>query len=107
MEYRMSNVSISEIAMRDLFVIQKQLMDDKNCDEMVNELLKQNKKVCPGYAAVTASTSYKGKIDTSGNSGAETHMPVIEAVQRQIELETKGEIKVTGANELVGQDLFY
>jgi len=107
MEYRMSNVSISEIAVGDLFAIQKQLMDDKNCDEMVSELLKHNKKVCPGYAAVTASTSYKVKIDTSGNSGAETHMPVIEAVQRQIELETKGEIKVTGAHELVGQDLYY
>lgn len=106
-EYRMSNVSISEIALSDLFAIQKQLMNDKNCDEVVSELLKQNKKVCPGYAVVTASTSYKVKFDTSVASGGETHMPVLEAVQHQIELETKGEIKLTGAHELVGQDLYY
>ncbi len=34
-------------------------------------------------------------------------MPVLEAVQRQIELETKGEIKLTSAHELMGQDLYY
>lgn len=106
-EYRMSNVSISEIAMRDLYAIQKELMQDKNCDEMVGELLKQNKKVCPGYAVLTASTSYKFEIDTSVTSGAETHLPIVEAVQRQIETETKGEIKLTGAHELIGQDLYY
>jgi len=107
MEYRMSNASVSEIAMRDLFVIQKQLMSDKDCDEMVSEMLKQNKKVCLGYAVVTASTSYKVKMDTSIKSEADTHMPAIEAVQRQIELETKGKVNRTGAHELMGQDLYY
>jgi hypothetical protein len=107
MEYRMSNVSISEIAMRDLFVIQKQLMSDKDCDEMVSEMLKQNKKVCPGYAVVTASTSYKVKMDTSVESEGGMHMQAIEAVQRQIELETKGKVNLTGGHELVGQDLYY
>jgi len=106
-EYRMSNVSISEIAMRDLYVIQRQLMNDKDCDHMVSELLKQNRKVCPGYAVVTASTSYKVNVNTSTESEAKTHIPIIEAVQRQIELDTKGEIKLAGAQELVGQDLYY
>jgi hypothetical protein len=107
MEYRMSNVSISEIAMRDLFVIQKKLMSDKDCDEMVSEMLKRDKKVCLGYAVVTASTSYKVKMDTSVESGGTTQMQAIEAVQRQIALETKGEIKLTDGHELVGQDLYY
>jgi hypothetical protein len=107
-EYRMSNVSVSEIAMRDLYVIQQQLLEDRNCDEMVGALLKQKEtKVCPGYAVLTASTSYKVNTDTSMTSGAETQMPLIEAVQRQIELATKGEVKLTGAHELVGQDLYY
>ncbi|MGD9617986.1 MAG: hypothetical protein AB7H90_22715 [Alphaproteobacteria bacterium] len=106
-EYRMTNVTISEIAMRDLYVIQKELMSDRNCDEMVGELLKRNVKVCPGYAALTASTSYKVSIDSSVDSGAAARTPVIEAVQRQIAFETQGEIKLTGTHELVGQDLYY
>jgi hypothetical protein len=106
-EYRMSNVSISEIAMRDLYLIQKKLLEDQNCDAMVGALLKQNKKVCPGYAVLTASTSYKVNYDKSASSTSATQMPIAEAVQRQIELETKGEIKLTGTHELVGQDLFY
>jgi hypothetical protein len=107
-EYRMSNVSISEIAMRDLYVIQQKLLNDKNCDDMVGELLKQKEmKVCPGYAVLTASTSYKVHTDATIGSGAETKMPIIEAVKRQIELATKGEIKLTDAHELVGQDLYY
>ena len=106
-EYRMSNVSISEIAMSDLFVIQQQLLQDKNCDRMVGKLLDQKKLVCPGYAVLTASTSYKVNFDTSTTSRGDTRLPIQEAVQHQIELETNGEIKLTGANELVGQDLYY
>jgi hypothetical protein len=56
---------------------------------------------------LTASTSYKVNIGTTIASGADANLPVIEAVQRQIELATKGEIKLTGAHELVGQDLYY
>ncbi len=107
-EYRMSNVSVSEIAMRDLYVIQQQLLDDKNCDVMVGELLKQkDTKVCAGYAVLTASTSYKVNIGTSIASGAELQVPIVKAVQQQIELATKGEVKLTGTDELVGQDLYY
>ena len=107
-EYRMSNVSISEIAMRDLYVIQQQLLNDKNCDEMVGEFCKQkDTKVCPGYAVLTASTSYKVNTDTTIASGAEMKIPIIEAVKQQIELATKGEVKLTDTDELVGQDLYY
>jgi len=106
-EYRMSNVTMSEIVLSDLKVIERQLMNDRDCEDMVAELLKQNVKVCLGYAVVTASTSYRVKVDASVDTGGETHMPVIEAVKRQIELETKGDITLTGAHELVGQNLHY
>ena len=59
----MSNVSVSEIAMRDLYVIQQQLLEDKNCDAMVGQLLKHREmKVCPGLR-LTASTSYRVNTD--------------------------------------------
>jgi hypothetical protein len=106
-EYRMSDAAISEIAMSDLYVIQSKLLSEPSCDRTVHHLLKQNKKICAGYAVLSASTSYKVNFNSAFATGAEAHPPAIQVVQRQIEVETKGEVKITGMHELVGQDLYY
>src|SRR5262249_47450818 len=51
-EYRLTDVAISEIAFSDLLEIEDRLLHESHCDEAVQRLLKANKQVCPGYAAL-------------------------------------------------------
>ena len=106
-EYSLRDVAISEIAMSDLADIEDKLLQQQHCDEAVHQLLQANKKVCPGYAVLSATTSYKMKLETSFGSRAEDRPPIISAVQRAIEERTSGRIQVKGADELTGDDLFY
>ena len=106
-EYSLRDVSISEIAMSDLAEIEGKLLEQKNCDETVHKLLQANKKVCPGYAVLSATTSYKVNLTASFGSSAEGRTPIMAAVQRAIEEHTQGQIQVKGTDELTGEDLFY
>jgi hypothetical protein len=106
-EYRMRDVAISEIAMDDLLEIQDNLLRQKSCDDVVQRLLKANKQVCPGYAALSATTSYKVHYDVKVDTSAQTKMATMALVQRVIEADSGGQIQIQSADELFGENLFY
>jgi len=106
-EYTLADVTISEIDYSDLFEIEDNLLNQKNCDKAVQRLLKANQKVCPGYAALSATTSYKVHVQSKVQSGAEDKVPVINAVQKAIEERANGQLRVQSEDELTGENLFY
>jgi len=106
-EYRLTDAAITEIAESELADIQDQLLSQKSCDKTVQRLLKAHRKVCAGYAALSATTFYKVQFDSMVASGDDTRAPIINAVQQAMAVHTQGEIKTTGTDELIGQDLFY
>lgn len=106
-ELKMTHVRISEIAESDLQEIADNLLSQKSCDEVVNGLLKANRKVCPGYAALSATTLYKVHFDTKFDSNADDKVPIMKAVQQAIQQEADGQIRTQSADELSGDNLFY
>jgi hypothetical protein len=106
-ELKLTDVTISEIAMSDLLEISNNLLSQKYCDEVVNRLLKANRQVCPGYAALSATTLYKVHLDTKFDSNAEDKVPIIEAVQQAIQQDADGRIRIQSADEISGDSLFY
>lgn len=106
-ELKMTHVTISEIAESDLLEISNNLLSQKSCDEVVNGLLKANKKVCPGYAALSATTLYKVHFDAKFDSNADDKAPIMKAVQQAIQENADGQIRTQSADELSGDNLFY
>ena len=106
-EYRLTDAAITEITMADLAEIQDQLLSQTSCDKTVQKLLHADKKVCAGYAALSATTSYKVHTNRSFDSDGEARVSVINAVKEEIELHTDGQVRLTDRDELAGEDLFY
>ncbi len=103
-ELRLTNVGISEIAHNRLWQIENALLHEQSCDSVIHRLLKANKKICPGYSALSATTIYKVRTDSKFNAEAKA---VVSAVQKEIQDNSKGEINVRSENEFDGENLFY
>jgi hypothetical protein len=106
-EYTMKDVAISEIAMDDLLEIQDNLLSQKRCDDIVHRLLKANKQICAGYAALSATTSYKVHYNLKFEATEQNKMTVVNFVQKVIEDSAGSTIHIQSADELVGENLFY
>jgi hypothetical protein len=106
-EYSMKDVTISEIAMSHLYEIQNVLLQDPACDKTVQDLLHKNQKVCAGYAALSATTSYKVHYDGKLESSAEAKMPLVNALRDKIEADAGSQIHVQSEDELTGENLYY
>jgi hypothetical protein len=106
-EYTLAEPAISEISLSDLSEIEDGLLQQKRCDETVQRLLKHGKKVCSGAAALSATTRYKVHVDAKFETDAEDHALILSAAQKALTEHTQSEIRSTGTDELVGEDLFY
>ncbi len=106
-EVRLTDVSISEIPLSDLFEIENKLLLDKRCDGAVQKLLKAKKKVCAGYAALSATTVYKVNINTRASADTNSKIPISNAVQQALQEHAVAEINVRSADEYAGDNLFY
>jgi hypothetical protein len=106
-EYRMKDVSIREIPMNHLMEIESHLLGQKHCDEIVQRVLKANKQVCSGYAALSATTTYKVHYDVNFVLTAESKVPIVNVVQKAIAEEAGGTIHIRNGDELHGENLFY
>jgi hypothetical protein len=106
-EIKLTDVAISEIAMSDLFALEDQLLQQKNCDSVVQKLLKANKKICAGYAALSATTVYKVNVARNASTDAKSEAPITNAVQRALHEHTNAAINIRSANEFTGDNLFY
>jgi hypothetical protein len=99
-QLKLSDVAITEIPMSDLSEIEDLLLSQKQCDSVVQKLLKANKKVCAGYAALSATTIYKVNVDNK--FAADT-----KAVQTALQERAGAEIAMRTADEFRGDNLFY
>jgi len=106
-DYTLTDPSITEISLSDLSEIQDSLLRQKRCDETVQHLLKLNKKVCSGAAALSATTRYRVHVDSKFDAGANGRAPVLSAAQKAIEEHTQSQTRSTGTDELAGENLFY
>lgn len=112
-QFRLTNVAVSEIALADLKQIQRALLSEPDCNETVRDLIKDNKKVCSGRSALSATTLYRVRIasNVSTREGDETkeedRRPSLERVKTAIEQQAGSAIEIRSADELVGDDLFY
>jgi hypothetical protein len=104
-ELKLSKVEISEIAMDELLGIQDALLSRPKCREVVSRLLKANKLVCAGYAALSATTSYhvRTAMKMTGNADVKR----AEMVKQAIEQHTGSEVTIHNADEFKGDNLFY
>jgi hypothetical protein len=105
-EYRLKDVAISEITNADLLEIQQELLADKHCNDAVADLVKANIRVCSGHAAISATTSYRVLVERQGELDAGGKEEVAKTVQRAIQVQTGGDIKIHNENELTGDNLF-
>jgi hypothetical protein len=103
LEYRLTDVEISEIALSDLGEIRDKLLQQKECDRIVDRLLKDHKQVCAGYAALSATMSFKVTFDAAIRADTAALMP---AVQHAIE-HTQGRLQLRDRDELSGENLIY
>ena len=103
----MTDVAISEIAFSDLLEIEDNLLRQSHCDDAVQRLLKANKQVCPGYAALSATTFYKVHVDAKLEAGADSKVPVIKAVKQALQEHADSKVHIQSADELSGENLFY
>jgi hypothetical protein len=106
-EYTLTNVTISEIDYGDLFEIEDNLLSQRNCEKAVRRLLRAHQKICPGYAALSATTSYRVHVRSALESKAEDKAPVIHAVQKALQERVDGQIRIQSGDELTGENLFY
>jgi len=106
-EYRISDPAISEISLSDLGEIEDSLLQQERCDRTVQRLLKANKKICSGVAALSATTHYRVHVDRKFEAGADGRAPILNAAQQAIAEHTQSQIQSTGTDELAGENLFY
>jgi hypothetical protein len=106
-EYRVSDPAISEISLSDLAEIEDNLLQQERCDRTVQRLLKANKKVCSGVAALSATTHYQVHFDRNLEVSADTRVPLLSAAQQAIEEHTQSKFQSSGTDELAGENLFY
>lgn len=105
-QFSLTNVEISEVAEQYLSEIQDALLSQPSCQSIVTKLLRAKKKVCSGYAALSATTSYKVNV-ASKFAAEENKQPVLEKVKSVIEEHAGSEIKISSDDELKGEGLFY
>jgi hypothetical protein len=106
-EYTLTNVTISEIDYGDLFAIEDKLLRQKNCEKAVQPLLEAHQKIFPGYAALSATTSYKVHVRSELRSNAADKMLVLDAVQKTLQESADGQIRIQSGDELTGENLLY
>ena len=105
--YRLSDVIISEISLSDLHGIEDVLLQQKQCDETVGRLLDAHKKVCSGYAALSATAIYQVRVEAKFRSESSSKAPTIKGVQEALQEHTQGEIKQLAGEKLAGENLYY
>lgn len=106
-EYTLADPAISEISLSDLSEVEDAMLQQKRCDDAVQRLLKQGKKVCSGAAALSATTRYRVHVDAKFEANAEDRGPILSAAQKALAEHTQSQIQSVGTDELTGDDLFY
>jgi hypothetical protein len=105
-EYKLSDVAVSQIIGEDLIAIDDVLLRVNSCNRAVTDRLKANKHVCPGYSALSATTSYKVHIDLDVKADAQSKAAALKIVQGEIAANSGGDVQAHSEDEFTGADLF-
>jgi hypothetical protein len=106
-KYNLAEVTIHELADADLKAIQQKLMDDPLCEAAVLDYFKQQRKVCSGYAALSASTSFRITIESKMEMAADQSTKLTGLVKRHLEQQIGGQIQIRSTDEYSGENLYY
>ena len=98
--YNLTNVTLHEISDDALKAILEKLMQDPRCEDIVQDYFKQHRRVCSGYAALSASASFR--ISTS----SEVEMD-LKLVKQHLEEHIGGQVQMVSKDEFSGENLFY
>src|SRR5262249_13167033 len=91
-KYSLTNVTLHEISDDALKEIQRKLMSDPRCEDVVEDYFKQHRKVCSGYAALSASATFK--VYTTSKGAAD-----LQLVKEHLEQHTGGQIQILSKDE--------
>jgi hypothetical protein len=98
--YNLTNVTLHEISDDALKAIQRKLMQKPKCEDIVQDYFKRNRRVCSGYAALSASATFK--ISTTSEVESDLRL-----VKDHIEEHLGGRIQIVSKDEFSGENLFY
>jgi hypothetical protein len=104
LRFTLTDVTIKEIPLDHLFDIQEELLNRKSCQAAVDHALAANLKVCQGYAALSATTSYALTVDRDFDIRAET--PEARSARLALEEAAGTKLRAQSATELSGEDLY-
>lgn len=106
LRYKLTEVTIAEIALEDLYDIQNDLLNRKACQAAVDRSLAANLKVCQGYAALSATTSYTLAVDSNFDFNAQGSAAIAARAKLAIEEAAGTKLSVQSATELSGEGLY-
>jgi hypothetical protein len=98
--YNLTNTMVHEIADSALKAIQNKLLADPHCEEMVHAYFKAHRSVCLGYAALSASATFRINVTAQVE-------PDLELIKQHLEEHTGGSIRIVSKDEFSGENLFY
>jgi hypothetical protein len=105
-QYTLSNVEVSEITVAGLKKLRDKLLGDSDCAAVVDELLKDNKKVCFAISALSATTSYTMQVHHQVDLDAQAKTEHNEAIKQAVQEQAGGQLHAQSKDELTGVDLF-
>lgn len=106
-EFRLTNVAMTEVAESHLFEIQEALLREPSCQQTVGQLVRASRQVCAGYAVLSANTLIKVNVDKKIEANEKAKLPVLEKVKSLIDQTAGSEISIHNSDELKGDDLYY
>ena len=99
-KYSLSDVMVHEIADDVLKGLERKLMQNSDCEDVVVQYYKHNRKICSGYAALSASVSFKVYTEVTADID-------LQLVKEHLEQHTGGQIQMVSKDEFSGENLFY
>jgi hypothetical protein len=99
-------VTFNEIPLEHLYDIQNDLLSRKGCQAAVDRSLAANLKVCQGYAALSATTSYSVEFGREYIVGVEGDTTITERARLAIEEAAGASLKTRSATEFSGEGLY-
>jgi hypothetical protein len=99
-KYSLSDVTMHEIADDALKGLERKLIQKPDCEDVVVEYFRHNRKICSGYAALSASATFKVYTEVRAEVD-------LQLVKEHLAQHTGGQIQILSRDEFSGENLFY
>jgi hypothetical protein len=105
--YTLSSVSVLEISLANNRAIATRLQENKDCDEAINELLKNREFVCQGQAVLLASAEYRLTSKAGGGGKVELTPDKVATVKAALEANVSSKVQFDRGRFTSGTSLYY